>query len=137
MTHPEFINHLKREIAAHGSQRKYAKHIGISAVHIGRVLKGTQHPGDDLLARMGFHRVVNTTYEPIAPLKHTPQLKIAPAYLVEGYSGWFVVRAPNAKRAKSVGVQEFGRGKVVTVRLATPAEIKSFESQKGEIETAD
>jgi hypothetical protein len=53
-------------------------------------------------------------------------------YYVEGWGGWFVVRAKDARAARSEGVKEFGRGKVKSVRKATLDEIKSFVANKSE-----
>lgn len=50
-------------------------------------------------------------------------------YYVEG-AGWFVVRTESKKRAKTVGVSEFGRGNVRCVREATKAETSDFMAQK-------
>lgn len=46
-------------------------------------------------------------------------------YYVEG-SGWFVVRATNKRQARSIGVAEYGRGNVHSVRLATEVEVKTY-----------
>lgn len=51
-------------------------------------------------------------------------------YYVEG-AGWFVVSAKNKRRAKSVGVNEFGRNNVRCVRKATPKEVAEFTAIKG------
>lgn len=60
-------------------------------------------------------------------------------YYVEGYAGWFVIRANSKRRAFSMGVREFGRGRVKEVRAATPEDIKSYAAQKGrsDIDEAD
>lgn len=52
-------------------------------------------------------------------------------YYVEG-NGWFVVRTKNKRRAKSIGVSEFGRGRVRTVREATKSEREDYVYHKGE-----
>lgn len=51
-------------------------------------------------------------------------------YYVEG-TGWFVVSARNKREARSVGVDEFGRGNVRFVREASQDEVEDFVSQKG------
>lgn len=52
-------------------------------------------------------------------------------YYVEG-QGWFVVRTKNQRMARSIGVKEYGRGNVRTVRIATLDEVREYLSQKGE-----
>lgn len=52
-------------------------------------------------------------------------------YYVEG-NGWFVVRTQNQRKARAVGVREYGRGNVRCVRIATAEETKSFVASKGE-----
>ena len=51
-------------------------------------------------------------------------------YYVEG-TGWFVVRTTSKRKAHSEGVNEYGRGNVRCVRLATTVEVKSYVAQKG------
>lgn len=58
-------------------------------------------------------------------------------YLVESNWGWFVVKARHKQKARSEGIQEWGRGSNPTVRQATESEIKSYESQKGRIEEVE
>lgn len=53
-------------------------------------------------------------------------------YYVEG-QGWFVVSVANKKRARSVGVSEYGRGNTRCVREATKDETESFVAQKGKV----
>jgi len=53
-------------------------------------------------------------------------------YYIDSYVGWFVVEASTAKKARSEGVKEFGRGWVRGVRLATKEEVKEFVRLKGE-----
>jgi hypothetical protein len=53
-------------------------------------------------------------------------------YYVENWGGsWYVIRANNKQEARSHGVQEFGRGSVKTVDIASEPEIKSYIAQKG------
>lgn len=54
-------------------------------------------------------------------------------YFVEGFASWFVVKAKNARAARSEGIKDFGRGSVKSVRLATKSEVESFIVQKGEL----
>lgn len=54
------------------------------------------------------------------------------AYYVGSYQGWFVVTCRTPRQAKSQGVLEFGRGNVKEVREATPEEIATYKSIKGE-----
>lgn len=51
--------------------------------------------------------------------------------------GWMVVEATSKAKARTMGVAEFGRGNVRDVRLATPAEVKTYRDQKGEITMED
>lgn len=53
-------------------------------------------------------------------------------YYVESYSAWYLVKAANAKSARSDGVKKFGRGMVKKVRLATDDEIKYFKAEISE-----
>lgn len=62
---------------------------------------------------------------PISPAKPKGHL-----YYVDA-GQWFVCRALNARKARMVGVAEFGRGNVRTVRRATPAEVKEFLRWQG------
>lgn len=55
-------------------------------------------------------------------------------YYVDCYSGWMVVHARNKRVARTQGVQEFGRGQVKDVRVATDEEVEYFEKVKGKIE---
>ena len=52
-------------------------------------------------------------------------------YYVEGLNGWFCVTSSNAKNAKREGIEEFGRGGVKSVRLATEKEVEYFVGLKG------
>lgn len=52
-------------------------------------------------------------------------------YFVEGWGYWFVVAAKNKREAKSIGVEEWGRGMVKDVRRATQQEVDSYVTQKG------
>lgn len=52
-------------------------------------------------------------------------------YFVESYSGWFVVETNTARKARSKGVEEFGRGGARSVRLATDAEVQDYVRQMG------
>lgn len=52
-------------------------------------------------------------------------------YYVEGH-GWFVVRTRTKRRARSVGVREYGRGNVRCVRPATQAETREYIVQRSE-----
>lgn len=52
-------------------------------------------------------------------------------YLVDGAGGWFVVKARNKAKARSIGVMEFGLGNVKSVRLATDEEADSYLLQTG------
>ena len=45
---------------------------------------------------------------------------------------WFVVRTNNKRRAREIGVLEYGRGNLKDVREATKAEVECFVSQKGQ-----
>ena len=51
-------------------------------------------------------------------------------YYVEG-SGWFVVRTNNQRKARAIGVKEYGRGNVKLVRIATLDEVRSYLAQRG------
>ena len=53
-------------------------------------------------------------------------------YYVDSHQGWFVVTCRTKRQAKSEGVFEFGRGNVKEVREATPEEIATFKSIRGE-----
>jgi len=53
-------------------------------------------------------------------------------YYCESNNGWFVVKTNNKRTARSVAVQEFGRGRVSEVREATKDETQYFVSAKGE-----
>lgn len=55
----------------------------------------------------------------------------------QGSGPWMVVETVTKTKARSLGVAEFGRGQVATVRLATPAEVKEYVAVKGEIELED
>ena len=59
-------------------------------------------------------------------------LRFIKNYFVKSYSGWFVVKCRTKRNARSVGVEEFGRGMVNEVREATQNEVDSFVYLKGE-----
>lgn len=60
-------------------------------------------------------------------------MKPLKTYYIESYSSWYLIKAQNARIAKSHGVQEYGRGLVKLVREASMAEIEYFIHLKGEI----
>lgn len=143
MNHTELLAVLKANVALHGSKRAYAKALGISAVHMGEILEDTRMPGPTVLKALGLKRVITYTpanindpryHRATLPALSDARKKETPAWFVESYSGWFIVRAPNSKRAKSVGVAEWGRGNVKVVRRATQAEVEYYITLKGEIE---
>ena len=149
MTHAQLIAYLKNRAAEHGSQRAYATALGISAVHLGEILQGTRMPGPTVLKALGLKRVIFYEATRTAQRAIAKQLdeiaaqtlragssKELPAWYVDGGGlGWFIVRASNAKIAKSAGVAEWGRGNVNLVRRASNPEVDYFASLKGEIET--
>ena len=53
-------------------------------------------------------------------------------YYVEGFAGWFVCKALNARKAKSQGVEEYGRGGVRKVRRANLMEENRYKAERGE-----
>lgn len=53
-------------------------------------------------------------------------------YFVQGYGLWMIVKALNERKARSAGVEEYGRGKTALVRIATTDEVEDFIRQKGE-----
>lgn len=52
-------------------------------------------------------------------------------YYVESAARWFVVAAANKRKARAVGISEYGHGNVLNVREATQKETEYFVSQKG------
>lgn len=57
---------------------------------------------------------------------------VAKHYYVDGYGGWFVVHTVNAKRARSIGVAEYGRGGVRLVRPATVSDVGAYKRAHGD-----
>lgn len=58
-------------------------------------------------------------------------------YYVTSFAQWFVVQAATKRRAKSVGVEEWGRGAVHKVRIATQDEIENYIANKGKVAMKD
>lgn len=56
---------LRRHVADAGTQQRFAQAHGVSAQHVGDVLRGYRAPGPKLLAILGLTRV--TTYERTPP----------------------------------------------------------------------
>lgn len=52
-------------------------------------------------------------------------------YIIDSSLGWFVVKAANARIARSVGREEFGASSIRSVRRATDEEARSYVNQKG------
>ncbi len=57
-------------------------------------------------------------------------------FYVEGYLGWFVIFARTHAAARKSGVDEYGRGLVKSVRLATLKDIDKYRNLKGDIDIA-
>jgi len=55
-------------------------------------------------------------------------------YYVDSHGGWFCIQARTKRKARSAGVEEFGRGGVNECRRATPEEKKDYIRQKGHID---
>lgn len=53
-------------------------------------------------------------------------------YYVDSGGRWFVVHCLTKRMARSIGVAEFGRGQVDTVRAATPDEIMEYAREKND-----
>jgi hypothetical protein len=60
-------------------------------------------------------------------------MKPMKVYYIESFSSWYIIKAQNARMAKSDGVRAYGRGMVKLVREASDEEIKYFIHLKGEI----
>ena len=61
MTLESFREVLRKRCAEVGSQRNYAKKIGVSPMFVCDVLKGRRDPGDKMLKAMGFERSIQIT----------------------------------------------------------------------------
>lgn len=51
-------------------------------------------------------------------------------YYVEGLAGWRVFMEKGQKEARAVGNEVFGKGNIVTVRLASRCEIESYNQRR-------
>ena len=58
-------------------------------------------------------------------------MKTLPAYYVESWALWFVLRCRNKRVARREAVSEFGRGNVKDVRPATPEDVRAYRAQHG------
>ena len=47
-------------------------------------------------------------------------------FVAESYSRWFVVRCKTKRQARTVAVEEFGRGRVKSVREATQEDVDAY-----------
>ena len=56
------IKTIRRKSAEHGSQRAFAKSIGVSPAYLSDVLKGRREPGPKILDALGITR--RATYAP-------------------------------------------------------------------------
>lgn len=52
-------------------------------------------------------------------------------YKVESFGYWFIVNAPNKKKAYSEGVKEYGRGRVQKVSVAKDNDMRIYIRDKG------
>lgn len=55
-------------------------------------------------------------------------------YYIASWSQWAVVRCGTVRRARSCGVETFGRGLTCEVRRATQEEIRKYLNEKGKID---
>jgi len=53
----EVLAALREAVDAAGSQRTYAKGIGVSQAYLGDVLHGRRHPGERVLSALGLRRI--------------------------------------------------------------------------------
>ncbi len=61
-TEAEFITLLRGAVAEHGSQKAFAKHIGVSEPYLTDVLLGRRHPSPRILEPLGLRKVVEIVY---------------------------------------------------------------------------
>lgn len=54
----QFIEILRKAVAAAGSQSAWAERAGITAQYVGDVLRGKRQPGASICEALGFERVV-------------------------------------------------------------------------------
>lgn len=141
MKHTELITLLETNVTVHGSQRAYARALGITAVHLGKVLAGTRMPGEKMLDRLELQKNP-PTYEYKIKKGNRVVRSDAPKpivyYRLDGPGGWFVVGTtrPNDKMVRRVGVEEFGRGNA-TVTRADAGDVAYYANLRGEIEILD
>lgn len=58
MTRNQLSKMLKRQCLAHGSMRRLAAHVGVSAAHMSRVIRGEKEPGPKILDWFSLEPVV-------------------------------------------------------------------------------
>lgn len=63
MTVEEFRAYLKTQACHWGTQKIYARHLGVNEAYLSDVIRGRRDPSEKLLLACGFRRVL--TYEPI------------------------------------------------------------------------
>jgi len=54
---PDVLCALSAAVDAAGSQRAYARSIGVSQAYVGDILAGNRQPGDRVLAALGLRRI--------------------------------------------------------------------------------
>lgn len=65
-------------------------------------------------------------------LTHFAQAQAWPIFYVESQASWVLVKKPDVERARLAGRYALGREPILTVRLATEAELLAFQSLEEE-----
>lgn len=60
MAKESILSYISKQVHAHGSQRAYAKHLGVSQAYLSDVINGRRDVSAELALLLGFERV--TTY---------------------------------------------------------------------------
>ena len=65
MAHKQtLIPFILAQVEAHGSQRAYALHLGVSQAYLSDVINGRRHISEEMAAKLGFTKV--TVFEKAA-----------------------------------------------------------------------